>query len=191
MQVSDNTDRRNVVRGNVRCVGFTLMELLIVMTVMGVLAGFIVPVYLSTVAESRTSASAQNFSNDLKFARSQAIKTAGQVTVCARETAVKCGDDWNDGWLIVNNPGGANISGAGVVSSPDDNIFRADAASDFVTLPGTPASTISLVSFNSVGSILPLMNPPVTGFVFVNNAVSDYQLQVIITASGQVYLTQI
>ena len=82
--------------------GFTLVELVVALAVAAVLVGLAVPSFRDLVAAQRRDAALGALAGDLRFARSEAIKRAARVGVCARAEAgaTGCGTDWSRGWTV-------------------------------------------------------------------------------------------
>jgi type IV fimbrial biogenesis protein FimT len=92
--------------------GFTLLELMTTITVLGVLLAIGVPSFTETIRNSRAAAQANDLVLALNVARSEASKRGLPVTVCAADTArTGCAGatvaDWANGWLVFLDPGGA------------------------------------------------------------------------------------
>ena len=85
--------------------GFTLIELMVVISIMAVLLGIGVPSFKSFVAGQRVKTAAGDFSLALVFARSEAIKRNADVTVTAASSGAT---GWRDGWTVA--AGGVDLS---------------------------------------------------------------------------------
>jgi len=81
--------------------GFTLVEAMMVVTILGILAALAVPSFKSTIDSSRRTAYANQLFEDLAFARSEAIKRGVRVTVCPSTDGSSCRgtSGWEQGWI--------------------------------------------------------------------------------------------
>jgi type IV fimbrial biogenesis protein FimT len=85
--------------------GFSLVELMVVITIVAILMGIGVPSYRYVTNSNRISAEVNGLLGDLQFARSEALKEGGTVTVCPPDTTGKvCGNSstWDQGWIVTS-----------------------------------------------------------------------------------------
>jgi type IV fimbrial biogenesis protein FimT len=82
--------------------GFTLVELMITIVVLGILTTIAVPGFQNFVLNSRMSSTANDLVSTLNFARSEAVKQAGNITVCASTNGSTCSGSasWAGGWVV-------------------------------------------------------------------------------------------
>jgi len=66
--------------------GFTLAELMVTLTIMGILFAIGVPSYRNVTKSNRLSAEINGLLGDLQSARSEAIREGQQVSVCVPTT---------------------------------------------------------------------------------------------------------
>lgn len=77
------------------CAGFTLVEMLVTMSVLVLLLSVVVPSFTGLVRQARASAALKRFSLDLEFARSEAHRQGLPVSLCSPESG-----DWARGWQV-------------------------------------------------------------------------------------------
>lgn len=95
--------------------GFTLVELLVTVAVAAILIGIAAPDFRSLLQQSQQDSRVIELTGMLNFARSEAIKRASRVSVCARSSDTKCGTDWNMGWIVFID----NADTAGVIETSE------------------------------------------------------------------------
>lgn len=74
--------------------GFSLIELIVVVTIAAVLLGVAVPSFRDFMATQRVKNTAFDFAADLLLARSEAVKRNASVTLAPAGAA------WADGWTV-------------------------------------------------------------------------------------------
>lgn len=91
--------------------GFSLIELLVTLTIAGILVGTAVPDFSKLIAGNRVNAVANELFTSLSAARSYAINQHALVHVCAMslKNPMKCSENrdynsnWSNGWLIFSD----------------------------------------------------------------------------------------
>lgn len=92
--------------------GVTLIELMITLAIAAILLGVALPNFRAFVAANRLSGSAQEFLVALQLARSEAIRSGGQVTLRLNATAGSA--DWGSaGWTMFADTNGNGALDAG------------------------------------------------------------------------------
>jgi type IV fimbrial biogenesis protein FimT len=89
--------------------GFSLVELMVVITIVAVLLALGTPSYRYVTNSNRVSSEVNSLLGDLQFARSEAIKEGATVTVCptanppATPPVCNAGStEWDQGWIVTS-----------------------------------------------------------------------------------------
>jgi type IV fimbrial biogenesis protein FimT len=130
--------------------GFTLLEMLVVITIAGFLLTVAVPAFQTVIADQRSTANVNELVESLILARSEAIKRGRYVTVCKSSDGSTCtsASDWNDGWIVFDNVSSADVD---AVDTGDEIIRVYQGLADTVNI--SPNGNIDeFVSFRPVGS---------------------------------------
>lgn len=134
--------------------GFTLIELMITVTVLVVLIGIGFPSFSAMLRSSRIAASSNDFIASVSLARSEAIKNNIAAVICASDTGTACGANWNNGWMVFSD-----VNNNGTYEAGIDNLLRFSAGSP-TTISMTTAAG-GTMAFNSRG-VYTGVAPPAT-----------------------------
>lgn len=120
--------------------GLTLVELLVVLSITGILVAMAVPSFSSFMARRAVTAAMGDLASDFRVARSEAMRRGRPVTICRSSNSTSCAvsGGWQVGWIVF-------------VDSDADAVV--DAGEDLVRVQSAPTG-VSAIS--GLGGVDPL-----------------------------------
>lgn len=134
--------RRNATPAIWRLAGFTMIELLVTISVVAILAVIALPSFTSVINSNRLSAQANGVVAAMQLARTEAVRQNVRAVVCGSNDGSTCSGStaWNSGWITF-----LDTNGDGAPTAAE--IIRADT----VKAPLVVRSQETSVSFRSDG----------------------------------------
>ncbi len=134
--------------------GFTLIEMIVTLTVASILATIAIPSYRQFVESGRLTAATNDFVADVSHARIEAMKrgSASQMGICASSTGTSCAASpttWAAGWIIFVD---ADSSGTYNAGGGDTILKIHDVLPSSLTATTNPVGANTLI-FNRIGSM--------------------------------------
>lgn len=130
--------------GRAKSNGFTLIEVLVVIAIVGILATVAVPSFTRMIAEQRVRSAASDIMGDLVTARVEAIKQQRRVVM------QRTGATWKEGWRIFVDGNADGVLSAG---EPVIKTFNGYGASTSTVLP-ISADFANTIVFRGDGTVL-------------------------------------
>lgn len=160
----------------------TLIELMITLTVLGVLAAVSVPSYRSFLINQQLSSASSDFLGTLLQARSEAIRLGQPVAVFPTD-----GSNWSSGWYItvVNNsctavgaPYGSNAALGDSVTINSSNTNKSFAGSN-------PSFVYAASGFPLTSCASPLYSGAMNGSIAFQASATGRERRVVVSNSGR------
>lgn len=154
--------------------GFSLVQLLIGLAVIGILAQLASPAFSELIASQRRQVSANELANGLQIARTEAILRQQAVVMHALE------EDWSRGWRII-----VDRSGQGHMD-PDNPVLVERRSNGLTPVKGN-LWLKQFVRFTSVGWLNPNNSTSMGGTLHIcawDQAVSHHQI--VLAATGRI-----
>lgn len=146
--------------------GFTIVELMVVITIIAVVMVFAIPSYKSVTTQSRMAGEINDLASDIELARSAAVKQGLTVTICPSTnpsappstSAPACSGStsWTTGWIVF-----IDTAGNQTFTTNGDTLLRVHGpftGSD--TLVFSTSSGAATITFNRMGGTKSLGSAP-------------------------------
>ena len=133
---------------SIRLGGFTLVEIMVTIAVIGITLAFSGPSIVSFIQNYRITTQTNNLLADLQLARNNAVSQGMRTGVCASNTGTGCsGTDWGAGRIVF-----IDVNGNGTVDVATDTIVRVtEAIFSGGTIVASNLATAGLIQFRPTG----------------------------------------
>lgn len=162
--------------------GFTLVELMITLLLVGVLATLGVPSYRSFVINQQLSAASTDFLVSLLQARSEAVRQGKIVSIFPNN-----GSSWASGWYlsVVNNNCVATGAAFGINQTPGDFVSINTTASNNAFGHTTPSFSFAATGFPYTSCPSPYYAGAMNGVLAFKADETARERRIIVSKSGR------
>ena len=157
--------------------GFTLVELLVVLSIAAIIVSIAAPSFMNIIANNRVTAASNELVVALNLGKNEAVRSGQRTRLCKSQNGNQCDNsaNWKDGWLLFqDNDDNGSVNGA-------ERIIRVHSA-PHASLDFEYPSGNSVV-FRPDGRILINAN---SHFCFRNSYNDDKSKAVVITMVGRI-----
>jgi type IV fimbrial biogenesis protein FimT len=159
--------------------GFTLIELMIGLAVLGTLVGLAAPSMKTMLQNNRMTSAANDMLTDLNAARNESLRRRTRIVICKSSNGTSCSTSalWTDGWLMYLDPNSNTALDAG------EFIFR--------VRQGLPSGiTIAVTGFSNTLVAHPVGTLTPTGtFKLCDDRTGNFGRTITVAASGRSAVT--
>jgi type IV fimbrial biogenesis protein FimT len=170
--------------------GFTLLELMIAITVLAILLGLAIPSFTGVIRQNRVATQSNELVAALALSRSEAVKRGTPVSVCAAnaaQSACSGSNDWSLGWIVFSDATGT----AGTIDGAADTIVLRSAAPSLQNVTVSNVDT-AFVRYTARGAIELPVGTAQTQFTVVPASCSGTEARAIaVLRTGRVSKTTI
>jgi type IV fimbrial biogenesis protein FimT len=155
--------------------GFTLIELMTAILVLGIVLGFAIPGFREMTRNNRIAGAQNDLLTALALARNEALHRSTTVSICASADGASCGTDWTRGWIVFTDTGTA-----GTVDGGDEPLQKWGAVEGDTQLTGSNA----YLTYSATGMLTPAAARQFT--VYYSQCVGDKARLVSVAPIGAV-----
>lgn len=169
--------------------GFTLIELMVTLAVAAVVLGIAVPNFSQMMRNNSSITAGAELSVAINYARSEAVKRAKRVSLCASNDGIAClaANNWKEGWMVFVDD--AATDGAAVTVNTVLRYWDELPANTNVSAVKDASTDIAYLRYTSTGAIARVNGTDVNPrkfTVYVNGCTGRSSQEIKVALSGMV-----
>lgn len=173
---------------------FTLIELMVTLAVLGIAIAIGIPSFNTQILNNRSAALGEDFASAVNLARSEAVKRAARVSLCASTDGATCNgaaNNWRGGFIAVVDRATNDNAAAPLLTdaaNPVGTVLhvweRQDDRAIITVRRG--GNAISFIRYTTLGTLARIDNNPITIDAELNKCSGDAGRTISIGLSGLV-----
>ena len=175
--------------------GFSLIEIIVTLALLAILVGLALPSFGRLLGGSELTATVNELVFSLQSARSEAIKRAGPVALCASASPLAAdascdGASYASGWIVYVDglpatPTTPATPANGTREASEELILQSEPSGPALTFAADTAVARQVLFVDS-GASATVTGTPISGDIRVDHAVDDRGLVVSVGANGRI-----
>jgi type IV fimbrial biogenesis protein FimT len=120
--------------------GVTILELLIVVAIVGILAGVAIPGFREMIGRMSANTAARSLAGTFSLARSEAVKRGTNISICPSSIGTDCETgSWSSGWIVFLDANGDADGDTGSIDVGDTiiRVYEPLSGMDLTVAPAT------------------------------------------------------
>jgi type IV fimbrial biogenesis protein FimT len=163
--------------------GFTVIELMVVLVVVGVLASLAAPSFQAMIANNKIATFNEELTSAISFARLEAVKRSASVSLCrANGSSCASAGDWNTGFLVYVDSESETATTTGIATLL--KVYPSVETKGGVIDVKQGGSAISFVRFTSLGALAKVGSSEVTFGISFKNCKGNQKRVTTLKSSG-------
>ncbi|MCG8535648.1 MAG: GspH/FimT family pseudopilin [Pseudomonadales bacterium] len=154
--------------------GFSLIELMMAILVLSIVISLGAPSFSGSIQNNRIKSQSNAMNGAISFVRTEAVKRNSSVSMCASSNQSSCTGNWEQGWIIFDDPDGSgSLTGGETILKIGETL----AGENTLRLTGSSTSSIT---FDNQGR-----TTSSSTFTFCDDREEAKAIGIVINVSGQ------
>ena len=170
--------------------GFTLIELMVTLTVLAIVLGIAVPSFQKQIINSKSLTFSEEFAAALNYARSQAVKTTKRVSICASADGATCDDEgrWSEGFIVFQDDATSDTAEAVTLGTIYRVWPKLSSAGTFEVkrVDSKTSKDATFIRYTSLGTLAPIEDMSISASVKLTGCSGKAARKISVNFSGLV-----